>query len=145
MFDMVPKNYDDAAEWFRYFRFTKHLPGMQMKFDAQMKRAPTAQAARIVLTTYASAALDVVFSCGFRQKPELSVELEETFGLKPAQMLLLSVDDIVKPLKVTKEELTDRLTTGGFRISANGIITGFERPSEAAKLRPARNRAPGFN
>lgn len=143
MFDDAPKSYDDATEWFRYFRLTKHLPGMAMKFDAQMKRADTAYAAKRVLTSYASAALDVVFFCGFYPEKELAAELENTFGLKPAQMMLLSVDEIAEPLKVSAEKLTERLKTGGFRISKDGIISGFERPAVAP--RPNSNSAgPSF-
>lgn len=143
MFDDAPKSYDDPVEWFRYFRMTKHLPGMAMKFDAQMKRADTAYAAKRIMTSYAAAALDVVFFCGFYPEKELATELESTFGLKPAQMLLLSVAEIAEPLKVTAEKLTERLKTGGFRISGSGIITGFERP--AAAPRPQSNSAgPSF-
>jgi hypothetical protein len=107
---------------------TKHLPGMAMKFDAQMNRVDTAYAARRVMTSYASAALDVVFFCGFYPEKELATELEKTFGIKPAQMLLLSVAEIAEPLKVTEEKLAERLKTGGFRISEDGIISGFDRP-----------------
>ncbi|MEZ0226762.1 MAG: hypothetical protein ACAH83_19550 [Alphaproteobacteria bacterium] len=130
MFD-APKNYDDATEWFRYFRMTKHLPGMAMKFDAEMKKVDTPEAAKRVMTSYASAALDVVFYCGFRQPNELAQELQEVFGLKPAQMMLLSVNEVAEPLKVTAEKLAERLKAGGFRISEDGIISGFDRPSAA--------------
>lgn len=143
MFDDAPKSYDDPVEWFRYFRMTKHLPGMAMKFEAQMKRADTAYAAKRVMTSYASAAMDVVFFCGFYPEKELATELEGTFGLKPAQMLLLSVAEIAEPLKVTTEKLTERLKTGGFRISEDGIISGFDRPSVLP--RPQSNSAgPSF-
>ncbi|TAL35300.1 MAG: hypothetical protein EPN97_07515 [Alphaproteobacteria bacterium] len=136
MFDEAPKSYDDPVEWFRYFRMTKYLPGMQMKFEDQMKRADTAYAALRVMTSYASAALDVVFFCGMQENKMLARELEETFGLRPAHMILLSVDEIAKPMKVTPHELTERLKTGGFRISGSGIITGFDRPPEARRPQP---------
>jgi hypothetical protein len=128
MFD-VPKNYDDATEWFRYFRMTKHLPGMQMKFDAEMKRAETPEAAHRVMTSYVSAALDVVLFHGLSDNRTLAQELEQTCGLRPAQLLLLSVHDIVQPMRVTTRELALRLAIGGFHISADGIITGFDRPT----------------
>lgn len=129
MFDEAPKNYDDATEWFRYFRLTKHLPGMQMKFDAEMKRAETPEAAHRVMTSYASAALDVVLFHGLSDNRTLARELEDTCGLRPAQLLLLSVHDIAQPLRVTTHELAIRLAVGGFSISKDGTITGFDRPT----------------
>ena len=127
---------DDMRAWFRYFRMTKHLPGMEMKFNAEMKRAANAKQARMVLTAYAAAAMDVVFFCGFRPEKELARELQETFGLKPAQMMLLSVNDVAGPLKVTAEKLTERLREGGFSVSDSGIITGFTAPPLPESFRP---------
>ncbi len=143
MFDDPPKQDDDMRNWFLYFRMTKHLPGMPMKFEAEMKRAKTAPRAKMVLTAYAAAALDVVFFCGFRPNGELSKELQETFGLKPAQMMMLSVHDIAAPLKVGADKVTERLTEGGFTVSPSGIITGFEAPAEIR--RPHAGRTFKFN
>lgn len=146
MFDKAPDNYDDPMAWFRYFRFTKHLPGMEMKFNQEMERVPDAKSARAVLTTYASAAMDVVIFCGFRPREGLAQELQETFGLKPSQLMLLSVDEIAKPLKITRQDLAWRLTDGGFTISDDGLITAFKSPTPAVNSRPfpPGNRSPGF-
>ena len=146
MFDKAPDSYDDPTDWFRYFRLTKHLPGMEMKFGREMKRAPNAKAARTVLTTYASAAMDVVVFCGFRPREKLAQELQETFGLEPAHMMLLSVDEMAKPLKITRQDLAWRLTDGGFTISEEGFITAFKPPAPAANPHPLpRNgKTPGI-
>jgi hypothetical protein len=137
---------DDMRAWFRYFRMTKHLPGMAMKFDAEMKRIRTATQAKMVLTAYAAAAMDVVFFCGFREAKDLAQELQETFGLKPAQMMLLSVNEVAEPLKVTVEKLTERLREGGFTVSGTGIITAFNAPAAAENFRPRflDKRGPGI-
>lgn len=142
MLDRIPDGDDSVAAWFRYFRMTKHLPGMAMKFDAEMKRADTARRARMVLTAYTAAAMDVVIFCGFQPREKLAQELQETFGLKPAHLMMLSVDEVAQPLKITPRELTERLREGGFEISAAGLVTGFAPPNVPS---PApRPRPPGF-
>lgn len=138
-----PDNYDDPTDWFRYFRMTKHLPGMEMKFNQEMERAPDAKAARLILTTYASAAMDVVVFCNFRPRERLAQELQETFGLKPAHLMLLSVDEIAKPLKITSQDLAWRLTDGGFNVSEDGVVTSFKSPLPAVTRKPFPGR-PGL-
>jgi len=144
MFDRVPENYDNAKDWFLYFRMTKYLPAMPKKFEAAMERVETAKAARTVMTGFASAALDIALFCHYREGPEFAPQLEAFCGLKPKHLLLLSVTDLAAPLKIGPEQLAKKLTAAGFTIDAKNIITNFEKPagSRPASPRPGQLRNP---
>ena len=132
MFDRVPKTYDDPKEWFNYFRMTKYLPAMPRKFEQQMGRVPTAEAARTVMTAFASAALDIMLMYPSSSKT-FARDMELSCGLRPDHLLQLSVDELAKPLKVSAPELSSKLSEAGFSVDAKGAITSFTRPAPDAK------------
>jgi hypothetical protein len=139
MLDDLPGDYNDGADWFRYFRMTKYLPAMKTKYKTQIDRAPTPEAARTVMTAYAAAALDV---CFFIKTPagNIAGDLQETFGLHPNNLLTLSVKDIAALARVGEDTLAERLEAAGYRMTADGTIAGFTPPKQPA--RPTARPAP---
>jgi hypothetical protein len=144
MFDRTPKDYNNLEDWFLYFRLTKFLPAMPRKFEEQIAKVSNAKEARMVMTGYAAASIDVVFFCGgFYPKNQFARELEDSCSLKPAQLLLLNVNELAKPLKrADADQLRERLTEAGFTVAPDGTITSFERPAGTPKPRPRREDPP---
>lgn len=142
-----PKNYDDADDWFSYFRMTKALSGIPAKFRAEMELLPDAKAARTILTAYAATALDISLFGGYTKMETLSRELEMMFDLKPAHLMRLNLDDIsILMRNMNAEHLGKRLAEAGFENDGK-IITGFTLPAPAApkpQAKPPVIYGPGF-
>jgi hypothetical protein len=133
-----PNHYNDADDWFFYFRMTKALPGIPAKFRAEMELIPDAKAARTILTAYAATALDISLFGGYPKMDKLAQELETMFDLTPAHMMRLNLDDIsILMRNMNADHLGKRLAEAGFENDGK-VITGFTPPPapKAAQLKP---------
>ncbi|MBI1214292.1 MAG: hypothetical protein GC185_00570 [Alphaproteobacteria bacterium] len=137
-----PDDYADAKQWFSYFRLTKYLPAMPDKYKAEIDRAPTADAAKTVMTAYAAAALDVIFFVNMAPPQGIGTALEQTFGLHPNNLLELSVPELAVLAKVERDTLSTRLKDAGYKVSEGGEITGFTPPQKPAAAPRNDKRAP---
>jgi hypothetical protein len=137
MFDAKPDSYDDLTAWYRHFRMTKHLPAMPAKLAAAMRDAPDNHAARFVMTGYAAAAIDIALFLPASGPTGIGQDIEFLCGIKPAWLQTLSVNEIAQPLKITAEELTQRMRASGFAIDDKGIIGIYTPPATAAASRPS--------
>ncbi len=139
MLDSLPEDYSDQEDWFRYFRMTKYLPAIATKFEREFPKVPDAEAARIVMTAYAGAALDIIIFGGYTEPKNWAKELDEMFKLKPSDFLQLRTDDLAVLVRLDTDTLITRLQAAGFE-TADGRITRFTPPT--AMTRPQAGPKP---
>ena len=144
MMDKRPDDYSDAEAWYKHFRFSKAISGFEYKLNAERERTPDAAAARVVMTAYVAAVLNVAiahmnFGLG---KESLVAEMDQIFGLKPYDLIDLSVPQIAGLSGFPFVAVASSLKSAGFTIGDDGAISGFNDPKPAISAVKPRVPAP---
>ncbi len=139
MNDTPPNDPKDVYGWYRYFRHTKFIPGMPMKFKDTFNAAASPEEAKVILTTYTATALDILINYSRILNTYLVEDLEKMFELTPDYLTYLSVKELADCANFKPEWLENRLSSEGFKIE-KGIILGFADPfapkKPAVSLKP---------
>lgn len=134
MMDKRPDDYSNAEEWYKHFRFSKSIMGFEYKLNAERERTPNAESARVVMTAYAAAVLNVAIGhmrFGMAQDG-LVAEMDQIFGLKPYDLIDLSVPHIAGLSGFPVVAVTSTLKNAGYSIADDGTISGFKAPKPTA-------------
>lgn len=130
MLDQRPLDYKDPEQWFRYFRFTKHLPAIKEKFAKEIRLASNGQEMQMVTHAYVATALDILTVHYTTPSAFLCRELKEIFNLMPEDLLALSIPDLAKTACSGEARFRASLSGAGYTIE-NDIITAFTPPKPA--------------
>jgi hypothetical protein len=119
-----PPDFDTGTmkEWYDYFRTTKHIPAMPLKYRQAMAEATTADSARRIMTGYVACAVDI---CSFL-RPQFDrqavAEMRETFDLTADAFLYLDADVIAELSGIKAPLLQGYLQSQGFGLNDKGMI-----------------------
>lgn len=122
-----PDNFQDGAAWYSYFRMSKSIDQMPIKFNEALAEATTPQDARLVMTAYAACGLNILVKAPALMNVYLAEDLHKMFGLAPTYMMNLAVADMAALGQFDPQNLQGRLNSEGFK-TENGYISGFEDP-----------------
>ena len=128
-----PDSYDDPGAWFNYFRMTKHLPAMSVKFHNEITKAPDAGTARMIMTAYVATACDILMTHHSKLNVYFKEDLGIMFDLKPNDLYSLSVKDIAVLFNCSADSLEKYLDHEGFKVE-NGRIAGLHDPDAKPRL-----------
>lgn len=133
MMDKRPDDYSNTEAWYKHFRFSKSIMGFEYKLKAERERTPDAASARVVMTAYAAAVLNVAIGhmrMGVGQDG-LVAEMDQIFGLKPYDLIDLSVPHIAELSGFPVGSVASTLKSAGFTLADDGAISGFNAPKPA--------------
>jgi len=126
---------EDDDNWYLYFRLTKSVSGMPVKFKDALADAEDANQSRKIMTAYSACALDILIHA-YRTPASRFVRALRDFELNPYDLVQLSTDRIGQ-LTSLPTNLADYLSAVGYKVE-NGLISDYSAPSPAASPLPKK-------
>lgn len=139
---MTPPDFDTGthAEWFTYFRMTKHVPAMALKFRQALNEATDPATAHRIVTGYVACAVDLhmLYSKGIGINFLNDIAAETC--LMPEGLLHVDLRDVAAVLQVEPEMLVEGLRLHGYSVTDDGLVEAYEarprRPQPKAPPKP---------
>jgi hypothetical protein len=127
-----------AQEWFFYFRLTKHLPAMSVKYaEADKTFSGDAETQLKIRTAFVSAGVDIVWNFYKGLAAQETADMLLSYcQVSPATFNGIATSSIAELIAADQVLLQQRLKTLGFSINDQGIVTGHLNPSATAASRP---------
>ena len=114
-----------AQEWFIYFRQTKFIGAIPVKFKNTIKETTTPASARLIMTAYAACVLDITLFLYQEMGRRTLKAMGEEFDFTPASFLHLNLRDIASLAGQEPETLLADFRRLGFGVEDDGRITAY--------------------